>query len=174
MTLVKIKLDVKDAAYISANPTKVLLLNEPIYRDDGLVAYGDGVTPLSGLVFKPLFNAPVTSVNSQTGSVVLPRVHSLASSTSYTLDLTTYDEADIYALSGDVTINAPSGTPRDGQKIIYRYKDNGTQRNITLNAAFVSLVTVPANTSVGKVGLIGARWSAARSKWEIIAAVTEP
>lgn len=57
MTLVKIKLDVKDAAYISANPTKVLALNEPIYRNDGLVAYGDGVTPLSGLTFLPLFNS---------------------------------------------------------------------------------------------------------------------
>ena len=56
MTLVKIKLDVKDAAYISANPTKVLALNEPIYRNDGLVAYGDGVTPLSGLTFLPLFS----------------------------------------------------------------------------------------------------------------------
>mgnify|MGYP006921355593 CR=1 FL=1 len=71
MTKVKIILDVKDSTWISANGTKVLSLNEPIYRNDGLVAYGDGSTPLSGLTFYPLFSGGVTSVNTQTGDVVL-------------------------------------------------------------------------------------------------------
>lgn len=174
MTLVKIKLDVKDAAYISANPTKVLLLNEPIYRNDGLVAYGDGVTPLSGLTFYPLFNSPVDSVNGQTGTVVLPRVTVTTTATTVTLNLNTTDELDVTALASNLTIATPSGIPRDGQKIIYRIKDNGTSRTITLDSAFVSLVSVPAATTISKVTLIGARWAEARSKWEIIATVTEP
>ena len=74
MTLVKLILDIKDSAWISANPTKLLRLNEPIYRNDGFVAFGDGVTPLSGLTFKPVFTGAVNSVNGQTGDVEVNEV----------------------------------------------------------------------------------------------------
>lgn len=56
MTLVKLILDVKDSTWINANQSKVLSLKEPLFRDNGTVAYGDGVTPLSGLDFVPIFS----------------------------------------------------------------------------------------------------------------------
>lgn len=58
MTLVKFKLDIKSQAWIDSNPSKVLDLNEPIFREDGKVAFGDGSAPLSDLVFKPIFSIP--------------------------------------------------------------------------------------------------------------------
>lgn len=65
MAIVNLILDVKDQAYIDANPTKVLALNVPIYRSDGMVAFGDGTTPLSGLTFLPLFSAEWGSLSGQ-------------------------------------------------------------------------------------------------------------
>jgi hypothetical protein len=305
MTLVKLILDVKDSVYIAANPTKILSLNEPIYRNDGFVAYGDGATQLSSLVFKPLFtiqtgkiSGGVVSVGSYggsgtnndirvtasdyyilglgvfsspqtdfldislsssgtqryiglygTGSSTVIKVEGseaalatfpdtpvdtcligyvlvtdavasgtvdlsgyllksskstpgsvnditdddhyitpfalsgfrprksvsvITTSSTPTINCDTTDELDITALASDAVFAAPTGTPRDGDKILYRYKDNGTSRAISLNSIFVDLVGIPPNTTIGKVGMFGARWAASRSKWEIIATVTEP
>lgn len=68
MTLVRFKFAVKDAAYITANASKVLGVDEPIFRNDGLVAYGDGVTPLSGLTFLPLFSGGGGQVDTVVGT----------------------------------------------------------------------------------------------------------
>lgn len=56
MATVKIILAIKDQAYIDANPDKVLDVDEPIWREDGYVAFGDGVTTLENLIFKPVFS----------------------------------------------------------------------------------------------------------------------
>lgn len=187
MTLVKLILDIKDSAWISANPTKLLRLNEPIYRNDGFVAFGDGVTPLSGLTFKPVFTGAVNSVNGQSGDVVITasdidlsgyelktRVYTTTSATTLTLDLDLYDEAELTALAGDVTIANPTGTRWDGRIIAFRLKDNGTARTITYGSDFVDLTgSAPTTTTISKVTLIAARWSASRSKWEIFASITE-
>lgn len=61
MAIVTLKLDIKDAAYITANAAKVLKLNEPIFRDDGFWAFGDGATPLSGLAFQPIIPGGIPS-----------------------------------------------------------------------------------------------------------------
>jgi hypothetical protein len=51
MATVKLKVDLKDSAYLAANPTKVLTDNEVIFLDDGRYAFGDGSTTLSALTF---------------------------------------------------------------------------------------------------------------------------
>jgi len=51
MAIVEFRLDVKDAAYVAANPTLILADGEPIFLDDGTFAFGDGSTQLSGLTF---------------------------------------------------------------------------------------------------------------------------
>ena len=117
MTLVKLILDVKDSAWISANPTKILSLNEPIYRNDGLVAYGDGVTPLSGLVFKPLFSGG-GSVDSVTGTANRIAVTGTASDPIINID-SAYDTAITNLLNTKVVpfTHSPSAviSPADGQ-----------------------------------------------------------
>lgn len=103
------------------------------------------------------------------------RVYTLASATTLTLDLDLYDEADLTSLASNVTIANPIGTWGNGKKILFRFKDNNLARQIIWGDAFVDLTgTAPSTTSVGKVTVTGARWSAARSKWEILATVTEP
>lgn len=121
----------------------------------------------------------VISVNGKTRAVVLNqndirRVTTIATSATPTPNCDTTDEYEITALASAAVFGAPTGTPVDGQKLLYRYKDNGTSRALSLNAVFVDLVDVPTSTTVGKVGMFGARWAASRSKWEIVATVTEP
>lgn len=107
-------------------------------------------------------------------SNINPRVHSLSSSTSYTLDLDTYDQASITALSGNITINAPTGTVADGRIISYRILDNGTARSVTLNAIFVDLTSVMfTSTTIGKACIFMARYASSRTKYEILAVVVE-
>lgn len=54
MTRVKLIFDVKSAAEIAAS-SYIPDVDEPVYRDDGYIAFGDGVTVMGSLIFKPLF-----------------------------------------------------------------------------------------------------------------------
>lgn len=55
MTVVKFILDVKTPAEIAAS-TYVPSVKEPVWRSDGYLAFGDGVTVMSGLTFLPMFS----------------------------------------------------------------------------------------------------------------------
>jgi len=120
----------------------------------------------------------VTSVNGNTGTVVLNqndirRVTTITTSSTPTINCDTTDELEITAAASAMVFTV-TGTPYPGQKILYRYKDNGNSRALSVTSDFVDLVGIPVATTVGKVGAWFARYSANRSKWEILATVTEP
>jgi len=72
MTNAGLRWDLKDAAFLAANPTIILGLNEPIYINDGRYSYGDGTTPLSLLTFFPKVNQKINqsfTVASGVGSI---------------------------------------------------------------------------------------------------------
>ena len=100
-------------------------------------------------------------------------VDTITTSPTPTINCDIIDELEITAAASAMVFTV-SGTPYAGQKILYRYKDNGTSRQLSLNAVFVDLVGMPSSTTINKVGMFGARWAASRGKWEIIATVTEP
>jgi len=51
MAVVELIVDLKDAAFLAANPTLVLASDEPIFLDDGRIGFGDGVTQLQNLTY---------------------------------------------------------------------------------------------------------------------------
>lgn len=51
MAQIELILDVKDNAWLIANPNYVLKNDEPLFVNDGRIAFGDGTTPVSGLSF---------------------------------------------------------------------------------------------------------------------------
>lgn len=55
MATVKWFIDLKTAAQIAAD-TRVLEINQPVWRNDGYVAFTDGVTQVNALTFKPVFS----------------------------------------------------------------------------------------------------------------------
>jgi len=107
---------------------------------------------------------------------IKPKVNSAASVTSpLAWNSTSYDEYAITALANALTINADANTaPADGQKMMFRFKDNGTARALTwttgaTNAFRVVGVTLPTTTVASKLLYVGCIYNAADSRWDAIA-----
>lgn len=72
-------------------------------------------------------------------------------------------------MNGDTTITSPAGTPKDGQGLMFRIKDNGTARVITWGTIWRAIgVTVPTTTTVSKLIYVTARYNAPDAKWDIL------
>lgn len=116
----------------------------------------------TGVQFSPNINS--TRIN--------PRTTTVADATSITPPS---DTADVVIQSnsqaaGTLTINAPTGTPTDGQKFILRIKTTNAQ-NYSFNAIyhFSTSVTAPTSIAAGKTDYIGCMWNATNSAWDVIA-----
>jgi hypothetical protein len=66
----------------------------------------------------------------------------------------TFDQYQLTAMAAGVTVSADSGTPSNGQKMIFRFKDNGTARSISLTTgtskSFRAIGTTLPSISFGK------------------------
>ena len=113
-----------------------------------------------------------------TNKRINPRVVAAsATSGSLTPNGDTTDVYNAFGLTGAITLNAPSGTPVDGQKLIIRLEDNGTGRGITWttsSGAFRAVgVTLPTTTTASKVSYIGCVYNSTDIFWDIIAVATQ-
>jgi hypothetical protein len=142
-------------------------------------------------------NAPVLSAQGTDGNIDLtltpkgtgrvnittsikPKVNSASNVTSpLAWDSTSYDEYAITALANALTINADANaSPADGQKMMFRFKDNGTARALTwttgsTNSFRVVGVTLPTTTVASKLVYIGCIYNAADSRWDAVAVSQE-
>jgi hypothetical protein len=89
-----------------------------------------------------------------------------------------YDQYAATAQAGALTINADAGTPSDGQKMIFRFKDNGTAQSLTWTTgsskAFRAVgITLPTATVVSKTLYVGCVYNSADSRWDAIATAQE-
>ena len=99
-----------------------------------------------------------------------PRVVSAASASTLTPSIATADQYAYTALASDLTINAPTGTPVDGNKLIFRIRDNGTSRALTWNATYTVIgVDLPTATTANKMLYVGCIYNAADTQWDVIA-----
>ena len=80
---------------------------------------------------------------------------------------------NVTALASATTIAAPSGTPTDGQKLIIRFKDNGTAWGLTwtvTSGAYRAVgVTLPTTTVPSKVLYVGCIYNAQDTFWDVVA-----
>ncbi|MHA1302202.1 MAG: hypothetical protein ACTSPI_00680 [Candidatus Heimdallarchaeaceae archaeon] len=105
-----------------------------------------------------------------TNKRITKRVGSIASTSSLTIDSDSYDVYCVTALSEEITINEPSGTPTNGQSLILRFKDDGTGRAINWNVIFRAIgVDLPTGTTAGKTLYVGLIYNSADSKWDALA-----
>ena len=102
-----------------------------------------------------------------------------ASGTSGTLTPNS-DTTDIYnafALDGAVTLDAPSGTPIDGQRLILRLRDDGTARALTWTTTSggyrVIGTTLPSTTTISKLLYVGCVYNSTDSFWDVVAVTTQ-
>jgi hypothetical protein len=112
------------------------------------------------------------------------RVSSAASASSVTPDVSAYDVYAYTALAANLAIAVPTGTPADGDKLLFRFLDNGTTRTITFTGGAggfrpvgVTLTTSGSDftfaTTINKLTYIGAIYNANASRWDVVALTTE-
>jgi len=96
--------------------------------------------------------------------------NTVASSATLTPNVDEYDQETITALSTALTINAPTGTPSNGMKLVLRITDDGTGRGLTWNAIYQEIgVTLPTTTTANKTIYVGCIYNATATKWDVVA-----
>lgn len=112
------------------------------------------------------------AVATLTNKRITPRVGSVASSATPTIDCGLYDQFNITALAAAITGVTITGTPTDGQKLLVRIKDNGTARALAWGTSFMSsgTATLPTTTAVSKTHLVGFIYDSTAAKWVCVAA----
>jgi hypothetical protein len=100
-----------------------------------------------------------------------PRVGTTASSATPSIDCGLYDQYTITALAAAITGVTITGTPTDGQKLMVRIKDNGTAREISWGASFVSsgVATLLASTVASKTHMVGLIYDSVAAKFVCVA-----
>jgi len=119
----------------------------------------------------------VTTLNNMSfvNSVLNPRVSALSDATSVTINADTTDIATQTNTQsvGTLTINAPTGTPYNGQKLVFRLQSTNIQ-TFSFNAIFAgsSDLSLPtASTGSSKYDYLGFMYNSTASKWQMLAKV---
>lgn len=93
-----------------------------------------------------------------------------ATATAVTPDVSTYNQYSYTALASALTINAPIGTPVDGDKLTIRIIDNGTSQTLTWNSTYTVIGTVlPTTTTASKMIYVGCIYNASLTRWDVTA-----
>jgi hypothetical protein len=130
---------------------------------------GTGATTLASASI-----ATYSGTETLTNKRIDPRVTSAASASSLTPDISVSDVYAYTALAAGLTINAPTGTPLDGDKLIFRLLDNGTSRALTWNGTYTVIgVTLPTATTISKTTYVGCIYNANNTRWDVIAVTTQ-
>lgn len=134
----------------------------------------DAATTITGLGTAAFLDGStlvtLSGTETLTNKRITKRVVSTTSASSIGPDANGQDIIAVTALATNLTINAPTGTPTDGQCIVIRIQDNGTARTLTWNAAYTSVVAddLRTTTIAGQPMYWEFMWNASNSKWEFI------
>lgn len=115
--------------------------------------------------------AGIAASQTLTNKRIDPRFTSTTSASTLSPDISAKDMYMFTALAAALTINAPTGTPVDGDKLIFRIKDNGTAQTLTWNAIYrtVGVGTLPTTTTAGKIVYFGCIYNSAETLWDVVA-----
>ncbi len=103
-------------------------------------------------------------------TIVNPTVQETTSAATFTINATNENTGVLTAQAAALTVANPTGTIVQGQKLVYRIKDNGTARAITWGANFRAIgVTLPTTTTASKLIYVGCIYNSTDSKWDVIA-----
>ena len=157
-----------DGLQMTIPPTQVYPSGTGIAVVTSGTAWGTTLTAPSGAV------VGTTDTQTLTNKRIDPRVVSAASASSLTPSIATADIYAYTALAAGLTINAPTGTPVDGNKLMFRLLDNGTARALTWNATYTVIgVTLPTTTVANKTTYVGCIYNANNTRWDVIAVTTQ-
>jgi hypothetical protein len=114
------------------------------------------------------------STTTLTNKRVTPRVTTITSSATPTVNTDNTDIVDITALAAAITSMTTNltGTPTIGDVLVFQIKDNGTARAITWGASFTAKgVALPTTTVINKLLTVGFLWNG--SNWGCVGSAQE-
>jgi hypothetical protein len=123
---------------------------------------------LGGLSTEEQITTERTAVVTLTNKRITARVITITSSATPTVNTDNCDMVKITALAAAITsmTSGLTGTPADGDMLLYRIKDNGTARAITWGASFEAKgEDLPTTTVLSKVLHVLFIWDSVTSKW---------
>lgn len=98
------------------------------------------------------------------------RSQNIISSATITPPSDTVDQYNITALATNATLDNPSGTPTNGQKLMIRLLDDGTPRTLSYGANYRAIgITLPSVTVANKTLYYGCVYNSEDSLWDIVA-----
>jgi hypothetical protein len=168
---------------ISNTGELVFAANAGIYANGSLGTAGQVLSSNASSVYWSTVSGSgdVTTTGTQTltNKRIDPRVSSTASASSVTPDIGSFDMYVYTALAVGLTINATTGgTPVDGNKLVFRFKDDGTARGLTWTTSGTNSfraigVTLPTTTTISKVTYVGCIYNSNESFWDVVAVTTQ-
>ena len=102
--------------------------------------------------------------------------NSLITTATLTLDTDDFDQISVTAQAQPLTITAPVGANpnKDGRRVLYRLKDNGTPQAITWSPIFRPIADLlPAATEPSKTTYVGFIYNASSATFDLLAVATE-
>jgi hypothetical protein len=121
----------------------------------------------------PLKNISRKIIVKSSNDVTITRVTATTSTASAAINVDNTDLYELTALAAATTITI-TGTPKNGQKLVIRIKDNGTARGITWNSVFRAVgITLPTTTVISKWVYIGCIYNSNDTKWDAVALAQE-
>jgi len=114
--------------------------------------------------------ATKTGTETLTNKRIEKRVSSPSFSTPINVNCDSFDIIKVLNISSAFTIGNPTGTPTEGQMVLYELKDDGTGRAITYDTAFgADIVVAKPLTTTASVWLrILFMYNTTTSKWECV------
>lgn len=138
----------------------------------GTLAVANGGTGASTLAGASI--ATYSGTETLTNKRIDPRDVTATTATTLTPDVSVGDIYCYTALASGLTINAPIGTPTNGDKLIFRLLDNGTGRALTWNGTYTAIgVTLPTTTTANKTTYVGCIYNSNNTRWDVIAVTTQ-
>lgn len=130
--------------------------------------FPDANTTIAGLATTQTF----------TNKRITPRIGTVASTSSLSVDSNSFDQYNVTALASGLTLSNPSGSPTNGQKLIIRIKDNGTSRALSWSTgssnSFREIGTVlPTVTTANKTIYVGCVYNTESVRWDVLAVSEE-
>lgn len=108
--------------------------------------------------------ALLTSTQTLTNKRVTRRVSTVTYAANIDVNSDNFDQLQCNSLTGNVIVNAPTGTPTEGQRLTVSLTQDGTGgRTITYDAAFVT--TGATVTTLSTTETREFQWHSTRAKW---------